>query len=67
MKTFIAALAIAAATISIGTTGADARGCIKGAMVGGVAGHMAHHGIMGAVAGCAVGHHMANRRTTRVR
>jgi uncharacterized cupin superfamily protein len=23
---------------------------------------MAHHGMMGAAAGCAVGHHMANRR-----
>jgi uncharacterized protein YcfJ len=38
-----------------------AKGCIKGAIVGGVAGHMAGHGKMGAAAGCAVGHHEANK------
>ena len=37
---------------------AEAKGCLKGAAVGGVAGHVAgHHGILGAAAGCAVGHH----------
>ena len=35
-------------------------GCLKGAVVGGVAGHFAHHhAVIGAIAGCAVGHHMA--------
>jgi hypothetical protein len=35
-------------------------GCVKGAIVGGIAGHFAHHhGFIGAVAGCAIGHHMA--------
>lgn len=35
-------------------------GCFKGAVVGGVAGHMAHHhAVIGAIAGCAVEHHMA--------
>ena len=35
-----------------------ARGCLKGAAVGGVAGHVAgHHGLVGAAAGCAIGHH----------
>lgn len=35
-------------------------GCLKGAVVGGVAGHVAnHHAVIGAIAGCAVGHHMA--------
>lgn len=38
---------------------AHAAGCIKGAVVGGVAGHLRHHAVLGAVAGCAVGHHMA--------
>ncbi len=37
------------------------KGCIKGAVVGGVAGHLAGHGALGAVGGCAVGHHMANK------
>ena len=40
---------------------AEAKGCIKGAIVGGVAGHMAGHGKLGAVAGCVVGHHEANK------
>ena len=34
-------------------------GCISGAVAGGVAGHYAgHHGLLGAAAGCAVGHHL---------
>jgi outer membrane lipoprotein SlyB len=42
---------------------ADAKGCLKGAAVGGVAGHFAgHHGILGAVAGCVIGRHDANKR-----
>jgi uncharacterized protein YcfJ len=40
---------------------AQAKGCIKGAIVGGVAGHMAGHGKLGAAAGCAIGHHEANK------
>jgi uncharacterized protein YcfJ len=61
MKTFlkcsVLALAFAAMTVS-----ADAKGCLKGAVVGGVAGHVAgHHGVLGAAAGCAVGHHEANK------
>jgi hypothetical protein len=38
---------------------AGAVGCISGAVAGGVAGHYAgHHGLLGAAAGCVVGHHM---------
>ena len=38
---------------------AGAVGCISGAVAGGVAGHYAgHHGLLGAAAGCAVGHHL---------
>lgn len=43
------------------TSAADAKGCIKGAVVGGVAGHMAEPGKLGAAAGCVVGHHEANK------
>jgi hypothetical protein len=47
---------------------AEAKGCIKGALVGGVAGHFAgHHGLLGAAAGCAVGHHMAAKRARAAR
>ena len=35
-------------------------GCVKGAVVGAIAGHYAHHhAFLGAMAGCAVGHHLA--------
>lgn len=55
-------LAACAAMISFASApDADAKGCIKGAIVGGVAGHMAGHGKLGAVAGCVVGHHEANK------
>ncbi len=38
-------------------------GCVTGAAVGGVAGHVAgHHGVLGAAAGCAVGHHEAVKK-----
>ncbi|MCJ2013362.1 hypothetical protein [Methylobacterium sp. J-076] len=45
-----------------GSAPAEAKGCLKGAVVGGVAGHMAGHGKMGAAAGCAIGHHRANKK-----
>jgi hypothetical protein len=39
---------------------AQAIGCFSGAVAGGVAGHYAgHHTILGAIGGCAVGHHLA--------
>lgn len=43
------------------TSAAEAKGCIKGAIVGGIAGHIAGHGKVGAVAGCVIGHHEANK------
>ncbi len=43
-------------------TAADAKGCLKGAAVGGVAGHYSgHHGLLGAAAGCVIGRHEANK------
>lgn len=43
------------------SSAANAKGCIKGAIVGGLAGHVAGHGKVGAAAGCAIGHHEANK------
>ena len=40
---------------------AQAKGCIKGAIVGGLAGSIAGHGKVGAVAGCVIGRHEANK------
>jgi hypothetical protein len=61
MKLIIGSAAIALVFVGV-PAAADAKGCIKGALVGGVAGHyVAHHGILGAAAGCIVGHHEASR------
>ena len=59
MRHTILALA-AIGLLATGVSSADAKGCLTGAAVGGVAGHMAGHGVLGAAGGCAVGHHMAN-------
>lgn len=61
MKLALAA-AVSCIALLAASSQADAAGCLKGAAVGGVAGHVAgHHGVLGAVAGCAVGHHEAGK------
>jgi hypothetical protein len=58
----ILACAVLALGIAMTSGAAEAKGCIKGAVVGGAAGHFAHHhGLIGAAAGCAIGHHEANK------
>ena len=53
----------AAALAFLGSVGTASAGCLGGAVAGGVAGHVAgHHGLLGAAAGCAVGHHMAKKK-----
>jgi hypothetical protein len=61
MKAF---LGIAVVTLVIGTAAvpANAKGCIRGAIVGGAAGHLAHHGLLGAAAGCIIGRHEAHKK-----
>jgi hypothetical protein len=57
-----AVFAAAITAASLVATPASAKGCLKGAAVGGVAGHFAgHHGLLGAGAGCVIGHHEANK------
>jgi hypothetical protein len=58
MKILIICVAVLGVAFS---TAAEAKGCIKGAIVGGIAGHIAGHGKVGAVAGCVIGHHEANK------
>ena len=54
------AQAITAAASS--STPAPAAGCLKGTAISGVAGHYAgHHGLLGAGAGCVIGHHEAKK------
>ncbi len=52
-------LVAAASAASLVATSAGA-GCLGGAVIGGVGGHFAgRHATVGALGGCAVGHHMA--------
>lgn len=57
MKTSVVALAVT----SLIASPVLAKGCIKGAAVGGVAGHFVGrgHAVAGAAIGCVVGHHRA--------
>lgn len=62
MKSKMIMMSAVLALVSITGT-AQAAGCVKGAVVGGVAGHVAgKHGVIGAVGGCLVGRHMANKK-----
>src|ERR1700752_534077 len=57
-----AALALAVTAVWLSPTPVSAAGCLKGAVIGGAAGHYAgHHGVLGAGAGCLIGRHEANK------
>jgi hypothetical protein len=60
-KLFLVAIILSFAGIALAGQ-ADARpgGCMKGAIVGGIAGHFVGHGGIGAAAGCAYGIHRRN-------
>jgi len=63
---FIPAVLVLALTAGVGASPAQAAGCLKGAAVGGLAGHLAgHHGVLGAGAGCVIGHHEANKQASQ--
>ena len=62
MKTAILAFTLVS-ILPVFSQDADAKGCLKGAAVGGIGGHVAGgHGLLGAGAGCLVGRHMANKK-----
>lgn len=62
MRIFTLSAALTALVLSsVGPV--EAKGCIKGAVVGGLGGKMVGHGKVGAAAGCAVGHHRASKKT----
>ncbi len=66
MKSVFVVAALMAAGFVVAPQQAGAVGCLSGAAVGGVAGHVAgHHALLGAAAGCAVGHHAAVVRRRR--
>lgn len=59
MKKLLLCTAVMGLVLSSAT--ADAKGCLKGAIIGGIAGHYAGHGKVGALAGCVIGRHEANK------
>lgn len=62
-KIMLAAAAVLAVSGIALSQPANAAGCLRGAAVGGVAGHfMGHHGLIGAGVGCLWGRHEANKR-----
>jgi hypothetical protein len=54
------------AAIGLASPSAHAVGCISGGIAGAAAGHLAHHGVLGAIGGCIAGHeyhkHQANQQ-----
>ena len=65
MRIVTSASALAIVTL-LSTGAAEAKGCIKGAIIGGIAGHyLAERGVVGAAAGCLGGRYLANRRAQR--
>lgn len=60
MKAKVLAAVLAFSMVSMAGT-AQAAGCLKGAVVGGVAGHYVGkgHAVLGAIGGCMVGRHLA--------
>lgn len=62
MKSSLFVLTLVSCT-TLFSQAAEAKGCLKGAAVGGVAGHVVGgHGVVGAAAGCVVGRHQANKK-----
>jgi len=61
---FLLALAVPASLMTASPV--EARGCVKGAVIGGVAGHfMHHHAVAGAAVGCVAGHYVFRHRSHR--
>ena len=62
----LAVFAAAAMILTSAAGATQAHGCLKGAVVGGVAGHMAgKHTTAGVIGGCAIGHHMAKTKANK--
>ncbi len=66
MKSLLAAFAAMSIAATAFSGSAQAIGCASGAAAGGVAGHVAgHHALLGAAAGCAIGHHENAKKQQR--
>jgi hypothetical protein len=63
VRIFMGAFAVATCLLTVHQP-ANAMGCLQGAMLGGIAGHMQHHTFLGIFGGCAGGifvHHLYSR------
>ena len=60
---------VAAAAATLAVSPVYAKGCIRGAAAGGVAGHMVGkgHGVAGAAAGCAMTHHHYAKKAAKMK
>lgn len=64
----IGVMSLALIGLLAGAGSSEAAGCLSGAAAGGVAGHFAgRHPILGAMAGCAIGHHYAKKHMQQER
>jgi len=65
-RTMMISAMLACAALSL-PAAAEAKGCLKGAAVGAVGGHMVGkgHAMAGAAAGCAAGHMHAKHKMTK--
>ena len=64
MGRLITRLLMIGAAMGLAVQTADAKGCLEGAALGGIAGHMTHHTFLGIFGGCAGGmmvHHMYSK------
>ena len=59
----VAALAVALS--AVGFAAPAEAGCLKGALLGGIAGKLVGHGYAGAAAGCAYGHYKSKQDVRR--
>ncbi len=59
MKQMMTTALIAASLVTVTASQAEAKGCLRGAAVGGVAGHYVSrgHAVAGAAVGCIAAHH----------
>lgn len=51
----LTAATLLAASLGVSPAAAEPGGCLKYGAVGAVGGHLAHHGVLGALGGCAAG------------
>jgi hypothetical protein len=66
MRSHLVRVIVAATFAAVAGSAQAASGCVKGGAVGAVGGHlMGQHGVVGAAAGCAIGHHQEKKKAKK--